>query len=145
MKGGLEKLQEFAAKTLMCSSDFLCADILAESSNALRSEGSKACGIKITVGIPMPLKASKYAAGPAFSKVALQIVVERDNPNAAHSPSAVYLAERLSRLFHGKTAPVECGYGKICLADSNPWQALPRPDKNTTAIAVNFLAQSVLG
>lgn len=145
MRGELDKLQEFITKTLMASSEFSCADIIAESSNVIKNLGSKACGLKIKVGIPMPIKASKYAAGPTFSKVSIQILIERENPLALHSPSITYIAESVSKILHNKLAPVECGYGKIHLSESAPWQKVDSKNENVSCLAVNILTQSVLG
>lgn len=141
MRGEMDRLQEAAARRLSGLGEFAVADIVREG---YAPNGGKACGVKITVRIPMPEAASKYAAGPAFSKVAMQIVIERDDMAARHSPSAATLAEGVTRALHGWTAPLECGYGKVAIAESEPWQRIETPRKAVSAIAVNFKAQSVL-
>lgn len=96
-KSEIEKLQEAVGRRLLLTGDFATANIYLESAKPgnLKS-GNSACGVKITVRVPMPQSASKYAAGPVFSKVDLQILIERDDAVAKHTPSIASIAESVT-------------------------------------------------
>lgn len=143
-RGQLDKLQDSIAKKLISSSELSFAEIQIESANFLDRQFSKASGVKITVAIPMPLTASKYAAGPVFSKVAVKIIIERNHTIAIHSPSLASLAESVTKILHKWTAPLESCYGKLVISSQNPWQTMQVQKQNTDAISVNFTVQSVL-
>ena len=69
-KSEIEKLQEAVGRRLMLAGDFATANIYLESARPGNLKaGNSSCGVKITVRVPMPQSASKYAAGPVFSKV----------------------------------------------------------------------------
>lgn len=143
-RGQLDKLQEAIAKRLASASDLALADIYTDASKPLERQFSKASGVKITVEVPMPISASKYAAGPVFSKVAISVLVERNETSAIHSPSLAGLCECVTKLLHNWTAPLESCYGKIAISAENPWRVREVKAQNTAAISVNFIAQSVL-
>ncbi len=144
MRGQLDKLQEAVTRKLASSSDLSVAEIHSESANFLSRQNSKASGVKITVAIPMPISASKYAAGPVFSKVSVKVIIERNHSIAIHSPSLTSLAECVSKLLHKWVAPLESCYGKLVLDAQSPWQKLQCQAQNSSAISVNFTVQSVL-
>ena len=144
MRGELDRLQEAVAKRLVSMSEFAVADIFCEGSQALERGAGKACGVKITVKVPMPQKASKYAAGPVFSRVAVQVEIERDSGLARHSPGIASIAEGVSKALHCWSAPLECGYGKVFLSEQNPWTPTPEDKDGVAKICVNLSAQSVI-
>ncbi|MBR4598106.1 MAG: hypothetical protein IKO42_06910 [Opitutales bacterium] len=141
----IEKLQEAVARRLLSIGDFAVADIAMESAKAPAIKTASACGVRITVKIPMPQSASKYAAGPVFSKVNLQILIERDDSAAKHSPSICAIAESATRALHNWIAPAECGYGKVQIAQTSPWARAETKSANLSALVLNFTTQSVLG
>ena len=143
-RGELDKLQEAIAKRLLSLGDFAVADIFCEGANLFDHGAGKACGVKITVKIPMPVSASKYAAGPVFSRVFAELLLERDDALARHSPSLASLAESASKALHFWTAPLECGYGKLTLGENSPWKIIPAKDGSISGICINFSAQSVI-
>ena len=145
-KSEIEKLQEAVGRRLLLAGDFETANIYLESAKPgnLKS-GNSACGVKITVRVPMPQSASKYAAGPVFSKVDLQILIERDDAVAKHTPSIASIAESVTLALHNWTAPADCGYGKVRISEQHPWQRVENKNMQTSAMLVNFSTQSVLG
>lgn len=143
-RGQLDKLQEAVTRRLASASELAVAEIHAESANFLKEQISKSSGVKISVAIPMPISASKYAAGPVFSKVAVKVVVEREHSIAMHSPSLASLAESVTKILHKWVAPLESCYGKLVLDAQNPWQRVQLKSLNSDAISVNFTVQSVL-
>lgn len=143
-RGQLDKLQEAVARKLASSSELSIAEIQAESASFLKGQISKSSGVKITVEIPMPISASKYAAGPVFSKVSIRVAIERNHSIAIHSPSLASLAESVTKILHKWVAPLESCYGKLVLDTQNPWQKIQQKNLNSDAISVNFTVQSVL-
>ncbi len=145
-KSEIEKLQEAVGRRLVLTGDFATANIYLESAKLgnLKTSNS-ACGVKITVRVPMPQSASKYAAGPVFSKVNLQILIERDDAIARHTPSIAAIAESVTIALHNWTAPAECGYGKVHISTSQPWQRLENKNSQISTMLVHFTTQSVLG
>lgn len=141
----IEKLQEAVARRLMSAGAFAVAEIILESAKIPVIKTASACGLRITVKVPMPQCASKYAAGPVFSKVGLQILIERDDAAAKHSPSIAAVAESVTKALHNWTAPAECGYGKVQIAQSAPWERIEIKNSRASCVAVNFTTQSVLG
>ena len=92
---------------------------------------------------PMPTSASKYAAGPTFSNVELRVEAERAKFAAPNAPSLLTACEIVSRALHGANAPVECGYGRISLAENSPWSE-SKCGSQSEKITMRFCAQSVL-
>ncbi len=135
--GTLEKLQKSIAEYLMGIGDLRFADISAEDSNLNLS--GKAEGMSIKVLSPCPIKVSRYAAGPTFSKVEISVEIKRDQSISSRQPSITTTAEIISRALHHWNPPVESGYGKLSLSESSPWDK-----SNNSSITVNFNAQSVL-
>lgn len=145
-KSEIEKLQEAIGRRLLLTGDFATANIYLESTKLgnLKTNNS-ACGVKITVRVPIPQSASKYAAGPVFSKVNLQVLIERDDAIARHTPSIASIAESVTLALHNWTAPADCGYGKVRISETQPWQRLESKQSQTSLMLVNFTTQSVLG
>ena len=141
----IEKLQQAVARRLLSIGDFATADIIMESAKIPEVKTASARGLRITVKVPMPQSASKYAAGPVFAKVGLQLLIERDDAVAKHSPSIAAVAESATRALHNWIAPAECGYGKVQIAQNSPWLRADAKSANLSAILVNFTTQSVLG
>ncbi len=139
--GTLERLQRSIFKYLLGMADLRCADIFAEAIDSSTASQS-AKGLKIIVREPMPLKASKYAAGPTFSEVEVCVDISRDFRISSGAPSLLTMAEILSRSLHKWLPPMECGYGRITLSDNIPWSF--SQDGQTKKISVKFKAQSVL-
>ncbi len=135
--GTLERLQKSVTEYLRGIGDLRFADISAEKLEKDLSE--KAEGLKVLVLSPIPQRASKYAAGPTFSAVALSIAITQDNAVANYPTSLITSAEIISRALHFWTPPIESGYGKLSLSESSPWQ---RVSDNT--ICITFNTQSVL-
>lgn len=144
LKGEIDMLQEALAKKLASMSDLATADIKAEGSKIFEHGAGKACGVSMTVKIPIPLTSSKYAAGPVFSKVAVQILIERDKSLALHSPSIAALAEHVTKAFYNWKAPLSCGYGKLSINEQKPWTQNSKEGEPVSSLSVNFIAQSVL-
>ncbi len=135
--GTLEKLQKSIIEYLMGIGDLRFADVSAEDSTF--NLAGKSEGMKIKVLSPTPLKVSKYAAGPTFSKVGISIEIKRDKNISTRQPSLTTTAEIISRAFHHWEPPVESGYGKLSLAETSPWEKVI-----DNSITINFNAQSVL-
>ena len=145
-KSEIEKLQEAVGRRLMLAGDFATANIYLESARPGNLKaGNSSCGVKITVRVPMPQSASKYAAGPVFSKVDLQILIERDDAVAKHPPSIAAIADSVTLAIHNWTAPADCGYGKVRISESRPWQRAESKSPQISSMLVNFSTQSVLG
>ena len=140
--GTLERLQKYALEYLRGLSDLKYADIRAENFSPLPESG-KAEGMRVEILCPVPLAASKYAAGPTFSDVELSVRVTRDDAVAMRAPSTLTACEILSRALHNWTPPAECGYGKITLAPNSPWTR-EASAPNSTRFVIKFKAQSVL-
>lgn len=140
--GTLEKLQKSLLDHLQSLADLNCADIYAEGRN-VHARGGKAEGMKVEILMPMPTSASKYAAGPTFSDVDVFVEVVCDGTLATNPPSLLTVCEIISRTLHKWTPPLECGYGKMTLAQNAPWK---RGDAGNgkTKITLKFNAQSVL-
>ena len=139
--GTLERLQNAVCEILSAINDlkFACVRLQNDFSDA---EGS-AEGLEIKVLRPIPLSASKYAAGPTFSDVDVCVEVVCDGTLATNPPSLLTVCEIISRTLHKWTPPLECGYGKMTLAQNAPWK---RGDAGNgkTKITLKFNAQSVL-
>lgn len=142
MMGTLEKLQNSLLGHLQSLADLNYADIRAEGRD-VHARGGKAEGMEVEIMLPMPTSASKYAAGPTFSDVDVCIEVVRDPALAATAPSILTVCEIISRALHKWTPPLECGYGKMALAQNSPWK---RGDaaNGKTKITLKFNVQSVL-
>lgn len=144
-KGELDKVQETLAKRLLTISALSTANIFQEGAKLFETGAGKMCGLSITVKIPIPLCASKYTAGPVFSKLLLQVKIERDASLAKHTPSITTIAESVTKALHLWEFPLECGYGKISLAPQSPWQNLEHETSALSSVLINFNTQSVLG
>lgn len=105
------------------------------------AEGS-AEGLEIKVLRPIPLSASKYAAGPTFSDVEIRVETIRSKFAAPNAPSLLTACEIVSRALHGANAPIECGYGRIALSESSPWKE--ESESQSDKITIRFRVQSVL-
>ena len=140
--GTLERLQKSMLAYLRGLADLKHADIYAEGfENEART--GKAEGLCVEIQMPMPVAASKYAAGPTFSGVEISVSVLRYRTIAAKAPSLLTVCEMLSRALHNWNPPLECGYGKVCLSQNNPWKRADAP-QNSSRITLQFNAQSVL-
>jgi len=135
--GTLSRLQKSAAQYLRSLSELRRADIFAE--NIDPEEGGKAEGMRVVVMSPVPVRASKYAAGPAFSEVEISVEISRDDSNATRAPSVLDAAEAVSRALHFWTPPLESGYGKLSMSDTHAWLRTGKSSIRTT-----FKTQSVL-
>jgi|GEM_PF-793871 len=100
-------------------------------------------GMIVKIAIPIPLSSSKYAAGPAFGKVALRIAIEVYRNCATSALSPLYLGELISSKLHNWNAPLSSSYGRLSLDTQKPWELL---DNNSEKISIilNFNTQSVL-
>lgn len=134
--GTLERLQNSAFEYLRSVADLSYADIKKNGSPDL---GGKAEGLRIDIMRPLPLAASKYAAGPTFSEVELRIRIVRDDDIAARAPSLLTSAEIVSRAMHNWLPPASCGYGRTTLAQQRPWAFGKNSD-----VEIILKAQSVL-
>lgn len=101
--GTLERLQNAVCEILSGINDlkFACVRVQNDFSDA---EGS-AEGLEIKVLRPIPLSASKYAAGPTFSDVELRVETIRSKFAAPNAPSLLTACEIVSRALHGANAP----------------------------------------
>ena len=140
--GTLERLQNGVCEILKAIGDLRFATIRTQN-DYLDSDGNSAEGLEVRVMRPMPISASKYAAGPTFSAVELRIEVTRAKYTAQNAPSLLTSCEIISRALHGVNAPVECGYGRIALAENSPWDE-SKTDSQSEKINLRFCVQSVL-
>ncbi len=139
--GTLERLQKSVLEYLSGIGDLKFADLSAENSDKV-SEAKKGEGLSVEILEPIPLAASKYAAGPTFSEVELSLRVRR-NFLSPRAPSMLTACEIISRALHNWNPPLSCGYGKVTLAQNSPWV---RDDsrENSKQITIKFTVQSVL-
>lgn len=135
--GTLERLQKSIAEYLRSLSDLRFADIYAELVDS--KESGKAEGMKISVLLPMPLKASKYTVGPTFSDVEISLEIYRDNHIAMNQPSLLTASEIVSRALHRWTPPIESGFSTLFLSENKPWEK-----ESQNNIRITFKTQSVL-
>lgn len=140
--GALESLQNAVCEMLRSLNGLKFAYIRAGNGLSEAETGSPE-GVEIRVLRPMPLSASKYAAGPAFSDVELRVETERSKFAAPNAPSLLSACETVSRALHGAVAPAECGYGRISLAENSPWSE-SECGTQSEKITMRFRAQSVL-
>lgn len=138
----LERLQKGIYNMLRGISDIKFADVCFESDGEI-FEGSNAEGLQIRILRPMPIKASKYSAGPTFSDVEIRIDISRAKHTSRNTPSLLTVCEIVSRVLHGWNVPLECGYGRLELCDNSPWSAVSTTE-SVEKITVRFRTQSVL-
>lgn len=140
--GSLEKLQRFVLRRLETLADLGAAEIFAEGIDAYSRSGNGG-GLSVTVTMPEPRAASKYAAGPVFSHISLCVCVERDN-SVCRALSILDACEIIAKALHKWGSPVDSGYGRLELDPSNPWTRHATAKPNSDKISVNFTAQSVI-
>ncbi len=143
MKGALDKLEDEILFHLQSLAEFKNASIRLESGRVDKNLNFSDKPTRITLKIPTPLEASKYTAGPTFSKVAINIIVECDLSTNRFDESINSVAENLAKHLHNWKTPISCGYSKLTLDAQAPWQKL-EPCGNTLAVALNFSASAVL-
>lgn len=144
MKGSLDKLQLAVADRIRSLADLSRASVYCECIDEILDLAGKGEGLKILVKIPMPMEASKYAAGPTFSRVKIEIVIEREMFTAANAPSISFICECVSKILHAWQPPEKSGYGKFFIAGTSPWSRNSCKD-GKISMSLFFEAQSVLG
>lgn len=137
----LQSLQNFVSEQLKTSAALKCAQITVEKFEFVE-EFSNTNGLRISVGIPVPSRVSKYSAGAIFADVAFEIKLLKKNISAA-APALLSLCECACKCLHNWTPPVESGYGKISIVENSPWK-IEKSDANETLVCVKFHAQSLL-
>lgn len=147
MKGSLDKLQSAVAERIRSLADIAKASVCSECVDETFGEFGNGEGLEILVKIPMPVEASKYAAGPVFSKVKIEVLVERNANIAANAPSMAFTCECISKILHAWAPPENSGYGKLFIAGNPPWSrgAESAGGGKKFSMSLFFEAQSVLG
>lgn len=142
MQGCLLKLQKAVLEKLRSAAELSFAAISAENPSDFLEPKSSDRPCEISVLMPIPMEASKYSAGPVFSKVALQVEIKCEPTRMGECPSVLSAAEAVTRTLHFWSIPPESGYSRLSLSESSPWT---RSSKNASIITVNFTACAVLG
>ncbi len=139
--GSLERLQKSILEYLSGIGDLKFADISSEKTEEI-GESKKGEGLHVEILSPIPISASKYAAGPTFSEVEISLRVHRKN-FSSRTPTILTTCEILSRALHNWLPPLSCGYGKLTLAQKNPWTC-EESQTGSKQILIKFTVQSVL-
>lgn len=143
MTGCIDSLQKSIVEILRTCPELSRVGIFRE--NALRDLECKfsSQGMGIVVKIPRPIEASKYAAGPAFSKISFSVSINVDRHSSLQTYSPTFIAELVSKKLHNASASISTGYGKILLDSANPWQSY-KADSQSFEITLNFNTQSLI-
>lgn len=136
--GSLEKIQSCVYDRLSAVFELRYAAVDVES-DSIDAVAASPEGLHVRVCSPIPLKASKYAAGPTFSEVEIRIRIKRDARIATRAPSLSSVSEAVSRELHNWVAPSESGYGRFSLSENSPWEF-----KGDGCVEIKFKVQSVL-
>ncbi len=141
MKSRLELFQKLISDRLKSDGHLCQAQICSCGLDGV-GDFLKNDGILILVGVPIPIRVSKYNIGAMFSEISFQVKVNKAEISAS-TPSVVAVCERICKLLNGWETPAESGYGKINLAENTPWK-IERADSNAAAVSISFNVQSML-